>query len=104
VVAAAAAVFAFVVLPRLRSGEAPPAPEIVARVEPEPAPEIVARVEPEPAPEIVARVEPEPARELLVEELLATTALPAVEVEHNDRPVIAVLDVLTELDELEGAG
>jgi hypothetical protein len=61
-------------------------------------------VEPEPAPEIVARVEPEPALELLVEELLATTALPADEVEENDLPVIAVLDVLTELDELEGAG
>lgn len=95
-VAAAAAVLALVVLPRLRSSEAPRpgAPE----------PEVVARAEPEPTTEVVARAGPEADLDLLAEELLAPSVLPAAEVEENDLPVIAVLDVLAELDELEGAG
>ncbi len=109
--AAAAAALALFVLPRLRS-DPEPTPEVVARTMPEPPPEVVARTMPEPPPEVVAQTMPEPTPlpadepdlERLARELLEPSPRVPAAVEDEDLPVIAVLDVLAELDELEGAG
>jgi anti-sigma factor RsiW len=88
-------------------------PEVVARSTPEATPEVVARSTPEPAPEVVVRStppavvaegQPEADLERLAQDLLEPGATTAGELYEDDLPVIAVLDVLAELDELEGAG
>jgi anti-sigma factor RsiW len=120
--AAAAAALALVVLPRLRSDEtqvarSEPGPTAPQRSEPPP----VAPVAPEPAPrsaeqpriEIAEQPrapapapEAEPGLEPLPEDLLDPDAEPAAAdvAMAEDLPVIEVLDVLAELDELEGNG
>jgi anti-sigma factor RsiW len=84
--------------------EPQPAAEFVARAEPEPPPPVIAEVEPEPLPGVIAHVEPEPDLAALADELLAPSAPLEEGIEEDDLPVIAVLDVLAELDGLEGAG
>lgn len=86
--AAAAAAVALVVLPRLRTD---PGTEVAVQ-------------QPEPTPGVVAQREPEADLERLAADLLEPSPAPPDELGDEDLAVIAVLDVLAELDELEGAG
>jgi anti-sigma factor RsiW len=90
--ATAAAALALVLLPRLRGDETQ-----LARTQPEP-------VAPKPAPAPVARPEPDALAEALLDPEAEGVAGDEEGDVAADLPVIAVLDVLAELDELEGSG
>jgi anti-sigma factor RsiW len=105
-VAAAAAALALVALPRLRRDETP-----VARTELAPQPERVPPVEIVEAPPVppeppAPAPAPEAEPEALPRDLLDPEDEPAAAgvASADDLPVIEVLDVLAELDELEEVG